>query len=93
MSSACSSSYHRMMQSLRGIGSKKKKNNNEVGAWSLGPWRSGEARLLYPSNQSDNQTITRSKEAPLTNDPTPPYPPPGTRGWVAKPIRALLGAH
>lgn len=63
------------MQSLRGIGSKKKENNNEVGAWSLVAWRSGEARLLYGSSQSDNHSQQRG---PTHHNPTPPYPPPGT---------------
>lgn len=70
VSSACSSSYQRVMESLKRIDSEEKENNNEVGAWSLGAWRSGEAPLLY---QPVNQTITRGKGAPLTNNPTPPY--------------------
>lgn len=71
MSSACSSSYHRVMESLKRIDSEKKENNNEVGAWSSGAFGdSGEARLLY---QPVNQTITHGKVAPLTNNPTPPY--------------------
>lgn len=49
----------------------KTTTKSELGAWSLGAWRSGEARLLYGSSQSDNHS---QQEGPTHHNPTPPKP-------------------